>query len=278
MMSRRAVLAGGAALSAAPLVSCASFPRISLDSSLAQGSLIVGSTVPGAVVTIDERTVSVSSRGYFAGGIAWDRTELVRIAIAFPSGALRRRRILPLVRRYETETINGLPPETVEPPPETLERIRRESALIEEARWNDSAEDWFVEPFDWPAPGIVSGVFGSRRIDNGKLMAPHMGVDIANAAGTPIRAPADAAVLLSDDHYLNGGFTLLDHGHGVSTNYLHQSKRFVRTGDTVRRGDVIGLMGQTGRATGPHLHWGMNWFQVRLDPSLSTLTPSPPRT
>ena len=105
-----------------------------------------------------------------------------------------------------------------------------------------------------------------------------MGVDMANAEGTPIRAPANATVSIADDFYLDGGFTLLDHGHGVSTCYLHQSKRMVQAGDIVQRGQVIGLIGQTGRATGPHLHWAMNWFQVKLDPSLSTLTPLPPRT
>ena len=277
MMSRRAVLAGGAALTAAPLASCMSFPRITLESSLEQGSLVVGRTIPGARVTIDGAAVRVSAQGLFAGGLAWDRTTKVAVAIEFANGSHRIRNIVPTIRKYSTETVDGLASELVEPPPEALERIHRESELIAQARQRDSDEDWFAEPFDWPVPGIISGVFGSRRIDNGRLMAPHMGVDIANAEGTPIHAPTDATVSISDDYYLNGGFTLLDHGHGVSTSYLHQSRRMVQTGDTVRRGDVIGLMGQTGRATGPHLHWAMNWLQVKLDPSLSTRTPSPPR-
>ncbi len=124
----------------------------------------------------------------------------------------------------------------------------------------------------------MSGVFGSQRIDNGTPMSPHFGVDMANATGTPIRSPTDAIVLLTDEFYLEGGFTLLDHGHGVFTHYMHQSKRLVAVGDAVKRGDPIGHIGQTGRATGPHLHWGMNWFQVKLDPSLSTRTSAPPRT
>jgi murein DD-endopeptidase MepM/ murein hydrolase activator NlpD len=124
----------------------------------------------------------------------------------------------------------------------------------------------------------MSGVFGSQRIDNGQPMSPHMGVDMANIEGTPIHAPANATVSISDDYYLDGGFTLLDHGHGVSTSYLHQSKRLVVPGDVVLRGQVIGLIGMTGRATGPHLHWAMNWFQVKLDPSRSTRTPVPPRS
>ena len=108
-------------------------------------------------------------------------------------------------------------------------------------------------------------------------MAPHLGVDIAAPEGTPIRAPADAIVSISDDYLVDGGFTLLDHGHGVSTCYLHQSKRLAKVGDTVARGDVIGLVGHTGRATGPHTHWGLCWFQLKLDPSRSTTAPEPPK-
>jgi murein DD-endopeptidase MepM/ murein hydrolase activator NlpD len=159
-----------------------------------------------------------------------------------------------------------------------LERIAREHEQLAQARKKDSDVVWFAEPFDWPAVGIMSGVFGSQRIDNGQPMSPHFGVDMANAEGTPIHAPADASVSISDDYFLEGGFILLDHGHGVSTSYLHQSVRLVRPGEIVRRGQMIGRIGMTGRATGPHLHWAMNWFQVRLDPSRSTRTREPPRS
>ena len=175
------------------------------------------------------------------------------------------------------QRVNGLPQKMVTPSAEDLARIKREGALIREARQRDSDGVGFSQPFEWPFPGIVSGVYGSQRIDNGTPMAPHLGVDIAAPAGTPIHAPADAVVSIADDYFLDGGFTLLDHGHGVSTCYLHQSKRMVKAGDRVVRGDVIGLVGQTGRATGPHTHWGLNWFQVKLDPSLSAVTPEPPK-
>ena len=170
---------------------------------------------------------------------------------------------------------NGLPQQTVTPPPEVSERIAREAAAIYLARLTQSGGADFLSGFDWPAPGILSGVFGSQRIDNGVPMAPHFGVDMAAPTGTPIRAPADGRVSMSADHYLNGGFTLIDHGQGVSTSYLHQSRRLVREGDAVKRGQLIGHIGQTGRATGPHLHWAMNWFEVKLDPSRSTRTPKP---
>jgi murein DD-endopeptidase MepM/ murein hydrolase activator NlpD len=278
MISRRLLLAGGAAIAAARLGACATASRVELIGSMEQGSLIVGRTGPGAHATFDGANIRVSRDGFFACGLEWNRTTRARIAIQFPDGTTETRDIEPVVRQYAVEAINGLPTDTVTPPADALDRIHREGELIFEARRKDSDLVWFADPFDWPAPGIMSGVFGSARIDNGKSMAPHMGVDMANVEGTPIRAPANATVSISDDYYLDGGFTLLDHGHGVSTCYLHQSKRTVQAGDVVHRGQVIGLIGQTGRATGPHLHWAMNWFQVKLDPSLSTRTPLPPRT
>jgi murein DD-endopeptidase MepM/ murein hydrolase activator NlpD len=242
-----------------------------------QGSLIVGRTEPGSRVTFDGSALRVSPDGIFACGLEWNRTQVAHLSVQFTDGVTEARDIPPIARTYAVQRVNGLPPNTVTPPPEMLERIRRENELVYEARQKDSEAIWFAEPFDWPAPGIMSGTFGSQRIDNGTAMAPHMGVDMANLEGTPIRAPADATVTISDDYYLAGGFILLDHGHGVSTSYLHQSKRLTKSGDMVRRGQVIGQMGKTGRATGPHLHWAMNWFQVRLDPSRSTRTPAPPR-
>jgi murein DD-endopeptidase MepM/ murein hydrolase activator NlpD len=150
--------------------------------------------------------------------------------------------------------------------------------MVGEARKRDTAGIAFAQPFDWPAKGIVSGTFGSQRIDNGKPMAPHFGVDIAAPEGRPIHAPADGIVSLAEpDFYLTGGTMLLDHGHGVSTTYIHQSALKIKAGDAVKRGDLIGLVGMKGRATGPHLHWAMNWFQIRLDPSRSTAAPAPAR-
>lgn len=277
MISRRSLLASSAALASIPLVSRATGTRLTLAGTMEQGSLIVGRTEPGAHATFDGTSMHVSPDGIFACGLEWNRTQVAHLSVQFTDGVTETRDILPIARAYAVQRVNGLPPNTVTPPPEMLARIRRENELVYEARQKDSEAIWFAEPFDWPAPGIMSGTFGSQRVDNGTAMAPHMGVDMANLEGTPIRAPADATVSISDDYYLAGGFILLDHGHGVSTSYLHQSKRLTKSGDMVRRGQVIGLMGKTGRATGPHLHWAMNWFQVRLDPSRSTRTAAPPR-
>ncbi len=277
MITRRFVVGSVLASAAIAPLARAETPRLTLTGSLEQGSLIVGRTMPGAKVTFDGDAVSVSPEGIFACGLDWDRSKTARIVAGFTDVDQAIRDIVPVARQYSVQHVNGLPPSTVSPPPEVLERIKGEHARLAAARKTDSEHVWFADPFDWPAPGIMSGVFGSYRIDNGKPMSPHMGVDMANAEGTPIRSPADAVVALTDDFFLEGGFTLLDHGHGVFTHYMHQSARLVKQGDVLKRGDVIGHIGKTGRATGPHLHWGMNWFQVRLDPSRSTRTPVPPR-
>jgi len=278
MMPRRAFLAAGAVALSLPRRAWAGASRIIFPSAIEQGELVVGHAPPGTEVTVDGSKTRISDTGAFVFGFAYDRIQPARVVAAFADGTHETLDVTPAARTYEVQRITGLPQKFVSPPPEDLQRIQREHASLTEARTRDSDGTGFVQTFEWPFPGIVSGVYGSQRIDNGTPMAPHLGVDIAAPEGTPIHAPADAVVSIADDYFLEGGFTLLDHGHGVSTCYLHQSKRMVKPGDKVARGDVIGLVGQTGRATGPHTHWGLNWFQLKLDPSLSTATPLPPRS
>jgi murein DD-endopeptidase MepM/ murein hydrolase activator NlpD len=249
--------------------------RFSVTGALEQGSLALGSAPPGSSVALDGRPLHVTADGRFAFGFAPDQTTAALVTVRYPEGSGDSRSFTPTARQYEIQHVNGLPQNTVTPPPEVKARIAREAEEIFLARVRDTNGSDFLSGFDWPAPGIESGVFGSQRIDNGVPVSPHYGVDMAAPVGTHIHAPADGAVSLSADHYLNGGFTLMDHGQGVSTSYLHQSKRLVKAGDVVRRGQLIGHIGQTGRATGPHLHWAMNWFQVKLDPSRSTRKPKP---
>jgi hypothetical protein len=278
MTSRRLFLAGSAAFAAMPWMARADVMGLVLSSNLQQGALVIGRTAPAATVKIDGAPVSVSPQGVFAFGFAYDQTKPAHIELHHSDGSIEPHDAMPVVRQYDIQHVNGLPQKFVTPSPDDLARIKREGAAITEARKRDTDGMGFAQAFDWPFPGILSGVYGSQRIDNGTAMAPHLGVDIAAPEGTPIHAPADAVVSITDDYFLDGGFTLLDHGHGVSTCYLHQSKRLVKVGDKLARGDVIGLVGQTGRATGPHSHWGLNWFQMKLDPSLSTRTPAPPKT
>ena len=276
MIARRALLAAGAVL-VLPRMVRAGASRLSFSGDLEQGGLVVGHAPAGTAIELDGKPVQVSPEGAFVFGFAYNQTKPARIVARFAGGGTETRDLAPATRTYQVQHVNGLPQKFVTPTPEELERIHREAMTIVEARQRDSDGVGFAEGFLWPFPGIVSSVYGSQRIDNGVPMAPHLGIDIAAPEGTPIHAPADAVVSIAADYFLDGGFTLLDHGHGVSTCYLHQSKRMVAAGDPVKRGAVIGLVGQTGRATGPHTHWGLNWFQVKLDPSLSTPTPEPPR-
>jgi len=274
-MRRRFFLGASLSFAALPAYAQEKPIRFSVTGALTQGSLATGSAPPGSLVALDGRPLRVTADGRFAFGFAPDQTRAALVTVRYPDGGGDSRSFAPSARQYETQRVNGLPQKTVTPPPEVQARIAHEAETIYLSRLNDSAGSDFLSGFDWPAPGILSGVFGSQRIDNGVPMTPHYGVDMAAPVGTPIIAAADGVVSISDDYYLDGGLTLIDHGQGVSTAYLHQSKRLVKAGEAVKRGQRIGLIGATGRATGPHLHWAMNWFEVRLDPSLSTRKPKP---
>jgi len=275
MIGRRAII--GAAMSAAvvPVRGQERAIRFSVNGAMEQGSLALGHAPAGSLAALDGRPLRTTPDGHFVFGFAPDQTKASLITVRYPEGDGDSRSFTPSVRAYEEQRVNGLPQGTVTPPPEVSARIAREAEAIYLARLNDHDGADFLSGFDWPAPGILSGVFGSRRIDNGVPMSPHYGVDMAAPTGTVIRAPANGVVVISDDYYLDGGFTLIDHGQGVTTGYLHQSRRMVGAGQTVKRGQPIGLIGATGRATGPHLHWTLNWFEVRLDPSRSTRKPQP---
>jgi len=275
MMRRRLFIGTSLAFVAAPALGDEKQVRFSIAGAMEQGSLAMGSAPPGSLVALDGRPLHVTDDGRFVFGFSPDQTKAALITVRYPDVGGDSRSFAPVARKYEVQHVNGLPQNTVTPPPEVTARIAREAETIYLAHMADTAGSDFLTGFDWPAPGIESGVFGSQRIDNGTPMSPHYGVDMAAPAGTPIRAPADGIVSISDDYYLSGGFILIDQEGKSRQPYLHQSRRLVRPGDAVKRGQRIGLIGQTGRATGPHLHWAMNWFQVKLDPSRSTRKPKP---
>jgi len=191
------------------------------------------------------------------------------------NGESIRKKINITTRQFDIENINGVPENTVNPPPDIAARIEREQAEVVSARLrNDNRRD-FDTAFIWPLEGRVSGVYGSQRIYNGTPKSWHSGLDVAAAQGTPVKAPAAGIITFAKpDLYLTGGTILIDHGMGISSNFLHLSRLDVKVGDRVEQGQVIGLVGATGRATGPHMHWGMNWLKVRIDPQL--LLPAKP--
>ncbi len=275
MIGRRSFLAAGAALAVMPSARALA-SRLSFTGSQEQGGLVIGRAPAGTRITVDEKPYLVSPEGIFTFGLPFDADKPVRVAAAYPDGTTETQDVLARARQYELQPINGLPEKYVEPPPEVAARMAHERELIWQARTRETGGTDFVNPLEWPFAGILTGRYGSQRVLNGKPMAPHLGVDIAAPQGTPIHAAADGIVSISDEYYLEGGLTMLDHGHGVATCYLHQSKRLVAVGQKVTRGEVIGLVGMTGRATGPHTHWGLSWFHVKLDPSRSTRTPEPP--
>ena len=241
--------------------------------SASQGALVIAKVPPDSRVRYAERDLLVTADGDVVFGIGRDETGPVAVDITHRNGAHDRIEIAVTPRDWPVERIEGVPPATVEPPPDIAERIKKEQARVVAARQRDDARDDFLEAFAWPVQGRISGRFGSQRVYvvKGKDVpkSPHPGMDIAVPQGTPIRAPASGIVTFADANlYLTGGTVLVDHGHGVSSNFLHMSRVDVKVGDRVEQGQVIGAVGMTGRATGPHLHWGVNWFDVRLDPLL----------
>lgn len=248
---------------------------LSLQGSLVQGGMAIAKTDPGATVIFQGKPVRVSPEGLFIVGFSRDAEPVSVIEIHAPSGTVERHRVSIEERTYDIQRIDGLPPRKVSPSPEDLDRIGQEIAMVKEVRDRDDPRTDFTRPFIWPVIGRISGVYGSQRILNGNPRRPHFGIDIAAPTGTPVKAPADGVVSLAhNDMFYSGGTLIVDHGHGLSTVYMHLHKLLVDAGQRVKQGDVIAQVGATGRVTGPHLHWGMNWFDTRLDPSL-TVPPMP---
>jgi len=240
-----------------------------LPASASQGAMVIGNTQPAAIVEYAGRTLRVTPYGSFVFGIGRDASGDVLVRIRQPATDWIEHRIVVTPRDWPIERINGVPPATVNPPKAIAERIEREQARVVAARERDDERTGFAQHFTWPVEGRISGRFGNQRVYNGTPKAAHSGMDIAVPKGTPVKAPADGVVTFADpDLYLTGGTVVLDHGHGISSNFLHLSRIDVKVGDAVKQGDVIAAVGATGRATGPHLHWGMNWFDTRIDPLL----------
>jgi murein DD-endopeptidase MepM/ murein hydrolase activator NlpD len=242
---------------------------LALPAQVKQGALVVGQAAPDAQIWLGERRLRVDAAGRFVFGVGRDQTTPLQLRWRQSDGSTDSVAISVERREWRTERVDGVPQATVTPPPAIAERIAREQATVAAARLRDDDRSDFLPPFSWPTRGRISGVFGSQRVYNGEPRAPHSGLDVAAASGTPLRAPAAGVVSLAEsDLYLTGGTVLLDHGHGVSSVFLHLSRIDVAVGQRIEQGDVFGAVGATGRASGPHMHWGLNWFDVRLDPAL----------
>jgi murein DD-endopeptidase MepM/ murein hydrolase activator NlpD len=242
---------------------------LTLDGTVTQGGLIEGQVDPGASVTLGGKKLRVAPDGRFIFGFGRDAAAKASLDIAYADGTHAHRDLTVVPRQWDIRHIDGLPEEQVSPDAKTMERIRREAAAINAALVADSSARAFEKRLIWPVTGTISGIYGSQSVLNGAPRAPHYGVDIAAPAGTPIKAAASGTVTLAErDLYFTGGTVIIDHGYGLSTTYVHLATLAMKRGDKVAQGQVIGTLGATGRATGPNLHWGVGWYEVRLDPEL----------
>jgi len=240
---------------------------ISFDGEFIQGHFIIGKTQPKTEIWIDKNKIKVTKDGYFVFGIGRDRK--YDIVITSKKDGKKIETVKKIQKRkYKIQRIDGLPEKKVTPPPEVYERIKRENKIIADARAIESDLTFFKKKFISPLENaIITGVYGSQRILNGKPKWPHYGIDFAAKEGTKIKAMLDGtATMVEPDLFYTGGTLIFDHGHGVSTLYMHMQKILVKKGQKVKQGDIIGTVGSTGRSTGAHLDIRLNWFGTRLDP------------
>ena len=244
---------------------------LELDGDLVQGGMVIGTVEPGSAVTLDGEALAVTDEGKFVIGFGRDHGPSAVLAVMKSGSGEQDVWPLEIARRdYDIQRIDGLPPGKVGGFSEaTLKRIRADNAQVAAARRTTSRDEHFLNGFIWPTKGRISGVYGSQRVLNGEPRRPHFGIDIAAPTGTPVLAPATGTVRLAEsDHFFTGGIVIIDHGHSVNSTLFHLHSVDVKVGQVVEQGEQIGTVGATGRATGPHLDWRMNWGGERLDPQL----------
>ncbi|MGB5486195.1 MAG: M23 family metallopeptidase [Lysobacterales bacterium] len=240
---------------------------VELTGTPVQGGLLFGQAEPGSRVLLDGNGVVISSDGRFVIGFGRDETGRRELRVLSPDGTVFSRSIDVKQSLYDIERVDGLPPSTVTPDPAATARIREEARMVATARQHRDKHAYYTSGFSWPAKGRISGVYGSQRVLNGQPRNPHFGLDIAAPEGTDVFAPADGLITLTHpDMLLSGGTIILDHGQGLSSTFLHLSKILVEAGTFVEQGHLIARIGATGRASGPHLDWRMNWLDRRVNP------------
>lgn len=240
--------------------------EVALNGKFTQGALLRGQAPVGAKVMLNGETVQTNHEGKFVVGFEREAPLQQTLIVELANGNKWRRDITLEKREYNIQRIDGLEQKMVTPPAEVTARIKKDNINVANARSGNSDLDALFTRFEWPAKGVISGVYGSQRILNGVPKWPHYGVDIANETGTPVYAPVDGVVTMADDLYYSGNTLILDHGMRVFSTFLHMDTISVEVGDTVKQGEQIGTIGSTGRSTGPHLDWRINLGKTRLDP------------
>ena len=234
-----------------------------------QGALIIGKTAPENKVMLNGKALKVSNKGDYALGFSRDEKNNSELVIIKPDGTQEKQLLKPLKREYNIQKVTGISKKIMNPNKKAVSRVGEDNKKIGAARAIDSDLTAFADGFIAPIEGIITGVYGSQRYYNGVPKTPHYGLDYAGKTGDPVKAPADGTVLMYvPDMFYSGGTMIIDHGHGVSSTFLHLSDSYVKVGDKVSKGQLVAAVGSSGRATGPHLDWRINWFNMRLDPAL----------
>lgn len=240
-----------------------------------QGGWVALTVQPNSRVEFQGRHLKADQNGLLLLAFSRDAKPEKTLKIMPPHAQAYQYTLKVKQRDYLVQKINGLPPKHVTPDDATLAKIRQDALKASEARKINLPQAYFKTGFRWPAEGWITGVYGSQRILNGQPRRPHFGVDIAAPTGTPIYAPADGEATLVESMELSGNTIFIDHGYGLRSDFMHLDTMLVKQGERVKKGQLIATMGTTGRSTGPHLHWGMSWFDVRLDPALLFDLPKP---
>ena len=240
--------------------------NVVLNGKFTQGALLRGQAPAGAKVTLNGETVQTNKDGKFVVGFEREAPLQQTLVVKLDNGQKWQRDITLEKREYNIQRIDGLEQKMVSPPAEVTARIKQDNINVANARSGNTDLDALFTRFEWPAKGVISGVYGSQRILNGVPKWPHYGLDIANETGTPVYAPVDGVVTMVDDLYYSGNTLILDHGMCVFSTFLHMDTITVEVGETVKQGEQIGTIGSTGRSTGPHLDWRINLGNTRLDP------------
>ena len=234
-----------------------------------QGALIVGKTAPENKVMLNGKAIKVSANGDYALGFSRDEKNNSELVIISPNGQREKTTLTPLKREYNIQKVEGIAKKIMNPNKKANIRVGEDNKKISAARKVDSDLTAFAQGFVAPIDGIITGVYGSQRYYNGVPKRPHYGLDYAGKKGDPVKSPADGIILMYvPDMFYSGGTMIIDHGHGVSSTFLHLSDSYVKVGDKVNKGQLVAAVGSSGRATGPHLDWRINWFNMKLDPAL----------
>jgi murein DD-endopeptidase MepM/ murein hydrolase activator NlpD len=242
---------------------------LQLEGELRQGGLVFGQLTGGDQLYLNSNRVPLLDDGRFILGFGRDAPEQQRLTWISSTGSERSRTLQIQPRTYQIQRINGISTRMLNPAPEDLKRIGKEAQLVAQARKQSSTLEHPFTRFRWPLSGPITGVYGSQRVLNGEPRRPHFGIDIAAPSGTPVRAPTGGRVTLAHPGmFFSGGTLIIDHGLGLSSSFLHLNRILVNVGERVAPGQKIATVGATGRVTGPHLDWRINWFDQRLDPAL----------